>query len=48
MLHDDDRLGRYEQLIEAAIDLDKIPDQFLISPQYDAGLEVGHLIFNPK
>lgn len=40
-LHDDEHLTRYEQLIEAAIDLDKVPDEYLISPEYNSGLEVG-------
>lgn len=36
--HDSDHLAKFEDLIEAAIDLDRIPDEYLISPAYDADL----------
>jgi DNA mismatch repair protein MSH2 len=36
--HSPDRLAKFEELIEAAIDLDRIPDEYLISPAYDAEL----------
>jgi len=33
-----DGLGRFEDLVEAAIELDRVPDEFLIRPEYDDGL----------
>lgn len=39
-LSNKEHLGRYEDLIEAAIDVDHIPDEFLIAPHYDPRLEV--------
>ena len=39
-LHDEEHLSKYEDLLEAAIDLDRIPDEYLIAPTYDSGLEV--------
>ena len=39
--HDEDHLVKFEELLEAAVDLDKIPDEYLICASYDAGLQVG-------
>lgn len=39
-MHDGEHLSKYEDLLEAAIDLDRIPDEYLIAPTYDSGLEV--------
>ena len=39
-MHDEEHLSKYEDLLEAAIDLDRIPDEYLIAPTYDSGLEV--------
>ena len=36
-----DRLGRFEALLEAAVDLSKIPDEYVICASYDA--ELGEL-----
>lgn len=36
--HDSDHLSKFEDLLEAAIDLDKIPDEYLITASYDEGL----------
>lgn len=38
--HDDDHLVKFEELLEAAVDLDRIPDEYLICASYDAGLQV--------
>ena len=38
--HDEDHLVKFEELLEAAVDLDKIPDEYLICASYDAGLQV--------
>lgn len=40
--HDDDHLVKFEELLEAAVDLDKIPDEYLICASYDSGLQVAH------
>lgn len=37
--HDADHLSKFEELLEAAIDLDKIPDEYLISSSYDEHLQ---------
>ncbi|KAL0034692.1 hypothetical protein WJX77_003027 [Trebouxia sp. C0004] len=37
--HDDDHLVKFEELLEAAVDLDKIPDEYLICASYDSGLQ---------
>lgn len=37
--HDEDHLVKFEELLEAAVDLDKIPDEYLICASYDAGLQ---------
>ena len=39
-MHNEEHLSKYEDLLEAAIDLDRIPDEYLIAPTYDSGLEV--------
>ena len=31
---------KFEELLEAAVDLDKIPDEYLICASYDSGLQV--------
>ena len=38
--HNDDHLVKFEELLEAAVDLDKIPDEYLICASYDSGLQV--------
>ncbi|GMH34046.1 hypothetical protein BSKO_01880 [Bryopsis sp. KO-2023] len=38
-VHDLEHLGKFEQLVEAAVDLDKVPDEYLISPDYSKDLE---------
>ena len=38
--HDAEHLTKFEELLEAAIDLDRIPDEYLICASYDAGLKV--------
>ena len=40
-LHDEEHLGRFEALLEAAVDLDRIPDEYVVSPSYDE--ELGKL-----
>ncbi|KAK9842053.1 hypothetical protein WJX81_006373 [Elliptochloris bilobata] len=37
--HDAEHLGKFEELLEAAIDLDRIPDEYLIAASYDPQLE---------
>ena len=37
-LHDHDHLGRYEALIETAVDLDRIPEEYVICATYDPQL----------
>lgn len=39
--HGAERLTKFEELLEAAVDLDRIPDEYLISAAYDADLQVG-------
>lgn len=36
--HSPDRLGKFEELLEAAVDMARVPDEYVISPTYDAGL----------
>ena len=43
--HDEEHLSKFEDLLEAAIDLDKIPDEYLICASYDPGLEVPSFAF---
>jgi hypothetical protein len=38
--HAAERLGRFEELLEAAVDMERVPDEYLISPTYD---QVGGL-----
>lgn len=38
--HDEEHLVKFEELLEAAIDLDRIPDEYLVCASYDPGLEV--------
>jgi DNA mismatch repair protein MSH2 len=40
-LHDAEHLGRFEALLEAAVDLNKIPDEYVICASYDP--ELGQL-----
>lgn len=35
LAHDADHLVRFEALLETAIDLDRIPDEYLIAASYD-------------
>lgn len=42
VFHDDDHLAKFEELLEAAVDLDRVPDEFLISPQYSEDLLLLH------
>lgn len=37
-LHADEQLGQFEALMEAAVDLSKIPDEYVIAPSYDPKL----------
>jgi len=37
--HDTDHLLKFEELLEAAVDLDRVPDEYLIAASYDPGLE---------
>eukprot|EP00854_Cymbomonas_tetramitiformis_P014890 gene14890-17603_t len=39
--HDDEHLGKFEALLEASVDLDKIPDEYTICATYDP--ELGEL-----
>ncbi|KAI3431433.1 hypothetical protein D9Q98_004485 [Chlorella vulgaris] len=36
--HEAERLGKFEELLEAAVDMARVPDEYLISPTYDQGL----------
>ena len=36
--HDSEHLTKFEELLEAAVDLDRIPDEYLIASTYDEGL----------
>ena len=38
--HDEEHLTKFEELLEAAVDLDRIPDEYLVCASYDAGLQV--------
>jgi len=40
-MHNDEHLAKFEDLLEAAVDLEKIPDEYLIAPTYDSGLEAS-------
>jgi len=37
--HDADHLEKFEALLEAAVDLDKVPDEYVICPRYSPELE---------
>ena len=37
--HDGEHLAKFEELLEAAVDLDRIPDEYLICASYDADLQ---------
>ncbi len=37
--HDGEHLGKFEELLEAAIDLDRVPDEYLIAASYDPQLQ---------
>ena len=39
--HDSEHLAKFEELLEAAIDLERIPDEHLISAEYDPKLQVS-------
>ena len=41
--HDADHLGKFEDLLESAVDLDRAPEEFLICPNYSDDLEATHL-----
>jgi DNA mismatch repair protein MSH2 len=36
--HDAERLGKFESLLEAAVDLERVPDEYLICASYDPAL----------
>jgi len=38
--HGGEKLTRFEELLEAAVDLDRIPDEYLICANYSADLQV--------
>ena len=38
-----EHLAKFEELLEAAVDLDRIPDEYLICASYDADLQVCFL-----
>ncbi len=42
-MQNDEHLAKFEDLLEAAVDLEKIPDEYLIAPTYDPGLEASFL-----
>ena len=33
--HDGQRLGKFEELVEAAVDMARVPDEYVIAPTYD-------------
>lgn len=39
LAHDSEHLSKFEELLEAAVDLDRIPDEYLISASYDDDLK---------
>ena len=39
--HDGEHLAKFEELLEAAVDLERIPDEYLICASYDADLQAG-------
>lgn len=38
--HDAEHLCKFEELVEAAVDLDRVPDEYLIAPAYRDDLQV--------
>lgn len=38
--HSDEALIKFEQLVEEAVDLDAVPEEYLIDANYDAKLKV--------
>ena len=38
--HAPEALSKFEELLEAAIDLERVPEEYLIAASYDAGLQV--------
>ena len=38
--HDSEHLTKFEELLEAAIDLDRIPDEYLVCASYNNDLQV--------
>ncbi len=43
LAHDAEHLTKFEELLEAAVDLDAIPDEYLICATYDPRLQVCSL-----
>lgn len=41
-LIDEDHLKRFEMFWEVAIDVSKLPDEYLLSPRYDERLKASH------
>ena len=41
MAHDDEHLSKFEELLEAAVDLEAVPEDYLICATYDPRLQVG-------
>ena len=37
--HDGDHLAKFEALLEAAVDLERIPEEYLIAPDYSEPLQ---------
>ena len=38
--HDEEHLAKFEMLLEASIDLDRVPEEYVISAAYDSRLQV--------
>ena len=45
--HDPEHLCKFEELVEAAVDLDKVPDEYLIAPGYREDLQVSNHVLLP-
>jgi hypothetical protein len=41
--HDESHLTKFELLLEASLDLEAVPQEYLISAAYDSRLQVGRL-----
>lgn len=41
--HNADHLTKYEMLLEASLDLDRVPEEYIISAAYDPRLKVCKL-----